>query len=82
MMRFIGSMNFYSKFIKELHISLKPFCSLHHDDVSFEWTPDLDKLFNEIKISLSKDAKLAISSLLLSAEHAMLEIYSTVHRHI
>ena len=60
LIRFIESMNFYSKFINKLHISLKPFYTLLHDDISFEWTPDLDKLFNQIKLSLSKDAELAI----------------------
>ena len=60
LMRFIGSMNFYSKFINKLHISLKPFYILLHDDIPFEWTPDPDKLFNRIKLSLSKDAELAI----------------------
>ena len=53
-------MNFYSKFINKLHISLKPFYTLLHDDISFEWTPDLDKLFNQFKHSLTKDAELAI----------------------
>ena len=60
LMRFIGSMNFYSKFINKLHISLKPFYPLLLDDVSSEWTPDLDKLFNQIKLPLSKVAELAI----------------------
>ena len=60
LMRFIGSMNFYSKFINKVHISLKPFYTLLHDDVLFEWTPELDKLFNQIKLSLTKDAELAI----------------------
>ena len=59
-MRFIGSMNFYSKFINKLHISLKPFYTLLHDYSSFEWTSDLDNLFNQIKLSISKDAELAI----------------------
>ena len=53
-------MNFYSKFINKLHISLKPFYTLLYDDILFEWTPDLDKLFNQIKLSLSKDAELNI----------------------
>ena len=60
LLRFIGSMNFYSKFINNLHISLKPFYTLLHDDILFEWTPDLDKLFNQIKLFLSKDAEIAI----------------------
>ena len=59
-MRFIGSMKFYSNFINKLHISKKPFYTLLHDDVSFDWTPDLDKLFNQIKFFLSEDAELAI----------------------
>ena len=60
LMRFIGSMNFYSKFIQNLHIPLKPFYTLLHDDVSFNWTPELNKLFESIKLSLKKDAELAI----------------------
>ena len=62
LLRFIGSMNFYSKFINKLHISLKPFYTLLQDDILFEWTPALDKLFNQIKLSLSRDAELAIPS--------------------
>ena len=38
-------MNFYSNIINKLLVSLIPFYTLLHDDVSFEWTPDLDKLF-------------------------------------
>ena len=54
-------MNFYySKFINKIHNSSKPFYTLLHDDVSFEWTSNLDKHFNQIKLSLSKDAELAI----------------------
>ena len=60
LMRFIGSMNFYSKFINKLQNSLNPFITLIHDVISFKWTPELDKRFNEIKTSLSKDAELAI----------------------
>ena len=60
LLRFIGSLNFYSKFINKLHISSKPFYTLLHDDTLFEWTPDLDKLSNQIKLSLSKEAELAI----------------------
>ena len=60
LMRFIGLMNFYPKFFKKLPISLKPFYTLLHDDVSVEWTPELNKRFIEIKSSLSKGAQLAI----------------------
>ena len=60
LMRVIGSRNFHSKFITKLHFSLKPFYTLLHDYVPFESTSDLDKLFNENKLSLSKNAELVI----------------------
>ena len=53
-------MNFYHKFINKLHISSKPFYTPLPDNISFIWTPEIDKLFNDIKTSLSKDAELAI----------------------
>ena len=62
LMQFIGSMIFYSEFINKLHISPKSFYSLRCDNISFEWTPEIDKLFIEIKASLSKDAELVISN--------------------
>ena len=60
LIRFIGPMNFYSNFIHKLHISLKYFFTLFHDDTSFERSPETDKPFNEIRTSLSKNAELAI----------------------
>ena len=32
-MQFLGSVNFYSKFIEKLHINLKPLNTLLHHDV-------------------------------------------------
>ena len=54
LIRFIGSMNLYSKFINKLHISLKPFYTAIYDDTSFELPSELDKVFNEMKTSLEK----------------------------
>ena len=39
-MQFLGTINFYSKFIEKLHIKLKPLYNLLHDDVNFQWTPE------------------------------------------
>ena len=39
-MQFLGSVNFYYKFIEKLHIDLKPLYTLLHDDVKFQWTPE------------------------------------------
>ena len=53
-------MKFYCKFINKLHISLKPFYTLIHEYILFEWTSEFDKIFTEIKtsLSLSKDTEL------------------------
>ena len=48
LMLFIGSMNFYSNFINKINVSPKLFYPLFHDDISFEWIPELEKLSNEI----------------------------------
>ena len=50
LMRFIGSIYFYSKFINKFHISPKPFYTLFQNDISFEWTAELHKLFDEIRL--------------------------------
>ena len=46
-MQFLGSVNFSSKFIEKLHINLKPLDTLLHDDVKFQWTPELEKIFED-----------------------------------
>ena len=35
-MQFLRSVNFYSKFVKKLHINLKPIYTLLHDDDKFQ----------------------------------------------
>ena len=42
-MQFLGSVNFYSKFIEKLHTDHKPLHTLLHDDVKFQWPPELEK---------------------------------------
>ena len=42
-MHFLGSVNFYPKFIEKLHIILQPLYTLLHDDVKFQWTPEIEK---------------------------------------
>ena len=59
-MQFFGSVNFYSKFIEKLHINLKPLNTLLHDDVKFQWTPELETIFQDVKNSMTADTKLTI----------------------
>ena len=59
-MHFLGSVNFYSKFIEKLHINFKPLYTLPHDDVKFQWTPELEKIFQNVKNAMTADTELTI----------------------
>ena len=59
-MQFLGSVNFYSKFIEKLHINLKPLYTLLHDNIKFQWTPELEKIFQDVKNSMTADTELTI----------------------
>ena len=57
-MQFLGNVNFYSKFIEKLHINLKPLYTLLHDNKKFQWTPELEKKFQDVKNSMTADTEL------------------------
>ena len=59
-MRVLGSLGFYSTFIKNLHVDSKPFCELLRDDVPFEWTKEHEELFRNIKDRISEETILAV----------------------
>ena len=59
-MQFLGSVNFYSKFIEKLHINLKPLYTLLHDDIKFQWTPELETIFQNVKNTMTADTELTI----------------------
>ena len=57
-MQFLGSVNFFSKFIEKLQIDLKPLNTLLHDDVKFQWTPELQKIFQHVKNKMTAETEL------------------------
>ena len=59
-MQFLGSVNFYSKFIEKLPMNLKPLNTLLHDDVIFQWTPDIEKTFQDVKNAMTAETELTI----------------------
>ena len=59
-MRFIGSINFYSKFNEKLHVDLKPFYNILHDDTKFHRNIELETLLRKIKLSITKDVTLPL----------------------
>ena len=59
-MQFLGSVNFYSKFIEKLHINLKPLYTLLHDVVKFQWTPELEKIFQDVKNTMTAENEITI----------------------
>ena len=44
-MNFIGALNFHTKFIEKLHIKLKPFYDLLHENTPWKWTDEHERLF-------------------------------------
>ena len=57
-MQFLGSVNLYSKIIEKLHIDLKPIYTLLHDDVKFQWTPELENIFQYVKNKMTAETEL------------------------
>ena len=60
LMSFIGALNFYTKFIEKLHINLKPFYDLLHENTPWKWTEDHECLFQTLKTSLTSNTELTI----------------------
>ena len=59
-MSFIGALNFYTKFIKKLHINLKPFYDLLHENTPWKWTDEHESLFQKLEKSLTSETELTI----------------------
>ena len=57
---FLGSVNFYSKFVEKLHINLKPLYTFLHEGVIFRWTPELEKTFQGVKNAMTAGTELTI----------------------
>ena len=60
LMSFIGALNFYSKFIEKLHIILKPFYNLLHENTPWKWADEHERLFQKLKMSLTSETDLTI----------------------
>ena len=45
LMSFIGALNFYTKLIEKLHINLKPFYDLLHENTPWKWADEHERLF-------------------------------------
>ena len=57
---FIGALNFYTKFTEKLHINLKPFYDLLHENTPWKWTDEHESLFQKLKMSLTSETELTI----------------------
>ena len=60
LMSFIGALNFYTEFIEKLHINLKPFYDLLHENTPLKWTDEHESLFQKLKMSLTSETELTI----------------------
>ena len=60
LMSFIGALNFHTNFIEKLHINLKPFYDLLHENTPWKWTDEHESLFQKLKMSLTSETELTI----------------------
>ena len=60
LMSLIGALNFYTKFIEKLHINLKPFYNLLHENTPWKWTDEHERLLQKLKMSLTSETELTI----------------------
>ena len=60
LMSFIGALNIYTKLVEKLHINLKPFYDLLHENTPWKWTEEHERLFQITKTSLTSDTALTI----------------------
>ena len=59
-LRVLGCLNFYYRYIRNLHVNAKPLYELVKDETVFEWTDAHEKLFQTMKDEISADTVLAI----------------------
>ena len=62
LMSFIGALNVYTKFIDKLHISFKSFYDLLHENTPKKWSDEHERLFRELKTSLTSETKFSFSN--------------------
>ena len=55
-------MHVHSKLIDQLRLNLNSLYDLHDDDVKFEWNTEQETLFQQFKISVTKDVTLTFSN--------------------
>ena len=60
LMSSIGALNFYTKFIEKLHINLKPFYDLLHENTPWKWTDEHETLLQKLKMFLTSETELTI----------------------
>ena len=61
-MKVLGSLGFYSCYIKNLHVDSQPFHDLIKDFTPFHWTEEHEQFFNSIKERIHKDTVVAVPS--------------------
>ena len=60
LMSFFGALKFYNKFIEKLHINLKPFYDILHENTPWKWTDEHETLFQQLKMSPTSEKQLTI----------------------
>ena len=59
-MKFLGALNYYSKYFPNMHVILAPLYKLLHNNVSFHWNSEHEDVFQEVKNTLTKNCELTL----------------------
>ena len=59
-MKVLGCLDFYSCYIKNLHVNSQTFYDIIKDTTPFKWTDQHEELFKEVKTRISEDTILAV----------------------
>ena len=57
LMSFLGALNFYTKLIEKLHINLKPFYDLLHENTPWKWTDEHERLLQKLKVTPTSETE-------------------------
>ena len=55
-----GTLTSTQNLFKKLHINLKPFCDLLHENTTWKWTDEHETLFQTFETSLTSERELTI----------------------
>ena len=58
--RYLGTNNFFAKYVYGMQRILQPFYNLLHKETDFKWTPEHQKIFEQMKKTITHELELTM----------------------